>query len=524
MSAADRTEARPVWQAGILAFCTSASILVMEVLAGRLLAPYVGVTLQTYTAIIGVVLAGIAFGSWIGGRLADRFPPKYLLGPALGLGGTLALASVPIVRAFAENADGGSVPVVVGLTAVGFLLPAVVLSTVTPLLTTMQMSSLEVTGRTVGTISALSTAGAIVGTFATGFLLVATISTTTITGLVGGSLVLLGVVLTLLARRRPQPGSAKGPSRIGAAALAIVGSGAFGANITSHSRCEVESAYFCATVFTDATRPTGRVLQLDNLEHSYVDLNDPTYLDFAYTQLFAAALGTLSPGPVHAVHLGGGGFTMPRFIRATRPGSTNIVLERDPELPKLVTRKLGWKPGSDTRVRIGDGRVSVQSLSAGSADVLFGDAFGAEAVPWHLTTVEFTREVKRVLRPGGLYVLNAIDSGPNRFVKAEVRTIAAVFRYIVVMAPPYAFAGEFGANFILVASDKPIDETVLRAGIKARGTDAVVLGGEVRSVRSGRVAYRLPVALRNFASQSGSAPTVLTDDYAPVDQLFTRSG
>ena len=106
----------PTWQAGTLAFFTSAAILVLEVLAGRLLAPYVGVTLQTYTAIIGVVLAGISLGSFVGGRLADRIDPRTLLGPALATGGALALAAVPIVRFFADDADGANVGVVVGLT------------------------------------------------------------------------------------------------------------------------------------------------------------------------------------------------------------------------------------------------------------------------------------------------------------------------------------------------------------------------------------------------------------------------
>ena len=508
----------PVWQAGILAFFTSAAILVLEVLAGRLLAPYVGVTLQTYTAIIGVVLAGISLGSFVGGRLADRIDPRLLLGPALGIGGALALTAVPVVRAFADDADGGNVSVVVGLAAAGFFLPAVVLSTITPVLTKLQMSSLDATGRTVGTISALSTAGAIVGTFATGFLLVATISTTAITSLVGGALVVLGVVLTARARRHGRGDATRRSGRLSAASLAVIGAGALGANVTSHSRCDVESAYFCATVLTDSARPGGRILQLDNLEHSYVDLNDPTYLEFAYTQLFATALDTRSPGPVHAVHLGGGGFTMPRFIRATRPGSTNVVLERDPELPELVTQKLGWTRGADTTVRVGDGRVGLAALPTGTTDVLFGDAFGAEAVPWHLTTVEFTRDIHRVLKPNGIYVLNAIDSGPNRFVKAEVRTIAVIFRYVVVMAPPYAFNGDFGANFVIVASDSPIDTTALRAGITRRGTDALVRGGVVQDATGA-----LPADLESFAARTGSAPRVLTDDYAPVDQLFTRS-
>src|SRR4029453_8806526 len=94
--------------AGALVFVTSASVLVLEILAGRMLAPYVGVSLETYTAVIGTMLAGIAAGSWGGGALADRVDPHRLLGPLLVAGGALALLSLPIVRTFGtEVPDAG---------------------------------------------------------------------------------------------------------------------------------------------------------------------------------------------------------------------------------------------------------------------------------------------------------------------------------------------------------------------------------------------------------------------------------
>ena len=83
--------------AAVLTFLAAASVLVLEIAAGRLLAPYVGVTLQTWTGIIGVILAGIATGAWAGGRAADRFGPERLLGPTLIAGGLAAMLSVPLV-------------------------------------------------------------------------------------------------------------------------------------------------------------------------------------------------------------------------------------------------------------------------------------------------------------------------------------------------------------------------------------------------------------------------------------------
>src|SRR5690606_7138261 len=123
--------------AAALVFLTSGAVLVLEILAGRLLAPYIGVSLETFTGIIGVVLAGIAAGSWAGGTLADRVDPRRLVGPLVGLGGLATLATVPLVTAVGSGMDDpgtyhGHLPQIVVLSTVGFFLPALTLSAVSP--------------------------------------------------------------------------------------------------------------------------------------------------------------------------------------------------------------------------------------------------------------------------------------------------------------------------------------------------------------------------------------------------------
>ena len=479
-----------------LAFFTSASVLVLEILAGRLLAPYVGITLQTYTSIIGVVLAGIAAGSWFGGRLADRYDPRRLVGPTLMIGGSLGLLSAPIVRLVARSLDGTSVSIVLAATIAGFLLPSIVLSAVSPMLTKTQLQSLESSGATVGAMSAIGTTGSIVGTFLTGFLLVAKVPVSSTILVVGLALVAVGLALTLSSAKRAPV------DRAAASLLLAFGGGSAGTLVTVKSPCQVESAYYCASVFTPEGQPSNRVLQLDNLEHSEVDLNDPSALLFTYTQLFGAVADALPPGPVQAVHLGGGALTMPRYLRATRPGSTGVVLEVDAALPKLAERQLGWKPGPDVRIAIGDGRVTMAEQPNGSADIVFGDAFGAEAVPWHLTTVEFTETVRQVLRPDGVYALNVIDANNQRFARAEVATIASVFAHVVVLAPPSVYEEKYGSNFIVVASNQALPLTAIQAEITAKDYDASILDG---------------VALKRWIGSS----KILRDDFAPVDQLFS---
>ncbi len=150
----DRTPL-PEWLAIVLVTGTSGAVLVLEILAGRLLAPYVGVNLETYTAIIGTILAGIALGARVGGSLADRHDPRRLIPVMLVLGGALSVASLPVVRLLGGNAGANSVgmPSVL-LAAVGFLPSAAVLSAIPPAVVKLQLRDLDRTGDVVGRLSA----------------------------------------------------------------------------------------------------------------------------------------------------------------------------------------------------------------------------------------------------------------------------------------------------------------------------------------------------------------------------------
>lgn len=291
------------WAAPTVVFFTSAAVLVLEILAGRLVAPYVGVSLETYTGIIGTVLAGMALGSAAGGRIADRYDPRALLGPLLIAAGISSLLAVPIIATLGpEVARSGGGPVgIVTLAVTAFVLPTALLSAVSPMVAKLRLVSTAETGTVVGGLSAAGTAGALVGTFATGFVLIAAVPTRPIVTAVGIGLAAVGVLVSLRLRRRPRPWVAVGLVLVAALAQAVP------------SPCQRETAYYCVAVVTDEARPSGRVLLLDNLRHSYVDLRDPTYLEFRYTSLFADVVdATLEDGPLDALHIGGGGFTFPR--------------------------------------------------------------------------------------------------------------------------------------------------------------------------------------------------------------------
>jgi MFS family permease len=336
----------PAFPAAALVFLSSAAVLVLEILAARLMAPYVGVTLEVYTAIIGVVLAGIAVGSWLGGRAADRVDPRGMIGPLLIVGGILAFLSLPLVDGLGGGLRGATAGTTTLLTFLGFFAPAAVLSAVTPAIIKLRLASLDETGRVVGRLSAISTAGAIVGTFITGFVLVAAWPSRPVVRVVAVSLVLLGIGVSLWLRKAR-------PLSVGSVIAAVL-AGLF--SFAASHPCEHESAYYCAYIEQDPERESGRALWLDTLRHSYVDLEDPSHLEFTYMQWFGDVLTALAPDgePLEVLHVGGAGFTMPQYLREEHPGSTSTVLELDELLVELARRQA--RPRARRRHRGADRR------------------------------------------------------------------------------------------------------------------------------------------------------------------------
>ena len=471
----------------------------LEIAAGRLLAPYVGVSLTTYTGIIGAILAGIALGAWIGGRAADIVGPLPLLGPAFILGGISAIAAVPIVGAMGGVGLGEGLVGIVILATTAFVLPAAILSATAPMLVRGTLTDLATSGSIVGRLSAVGTVGAITGTFLTGFVLLGLFPTRVLIVAIGVGLAAIGVVLSLWLRR-----GGVGPTSLAVATVLLTG----GFALAGPSPCDTESAYYCIAIERDPD-PDVRVLVLDRLTHAAVDLGDPTNLEFGYVRRFADATAPiraeLGASP-DVLHIGGGGFTFPRYIEAMHPGARQTVLELDPRIYEVAQSELGYVPSDRIDVRLGDARQSIRGLPSGAFDIVIGDAFGGLAVPWHLTTVEMLDEIARVLRPGGAYVVNIIDYPPLRFVRAETTTAASVFSHVSVIASRETIAGEGGGNLVLVASDTPLDRAGVEAAIEEWGE------GATTAVLSD------PAEVRAFMRQS----MTLTDDFAPVDQLLGR--
>jgi spermidine synthase len=235
----------------------------------------------------------------------------------------------------------------------------------------------------------------------------------------------------------------------------------------------------------DLEHPGGTMLLMDDVRQSYVDLNDPTYLDFEYVQYFASVLATVPAGPLTVTHLGGGALTLPRYLHAVRPGSSQIVLEPDAELTELVRAELPLPRNHRIRIRPLDGRSGVAALAAGSADVLVLDAYADGRVPADLTTAEFFADVARVLRPAGMLLANLVDEPGFGYLRRVLAGLRAVLPELALVSSTDVLKGRRFGNVVLAASRAPLDLVELRRQVARQPFPAGVRDGSELASRYG---------------------------------------
>ncbi|MEU9130481.1 fused MFS/spermidine synthase [Kitasatospora sp. NPDC048540] len=238
----------------------------------------------------------------------------------------------------------------------------------------------------------------------------------------------------------------------------------------------------------DLDRDGGWLLTLDGTPQSYVDLADPTHLEFEYVRRLAHLADAIAPAgrPLTALHLGGGALTLPRYLAATRPGSRQRVVEVDGPLVRFVADLLPWPDGIE--VTVGDARAALAEAPAAAADLLVADVFHGSRTPAHLTTVEFLELAAAALRPGGCYVANLADGPPLAFARAQAATLRRVFPSTCLIAEPAVLRGRRYGNILLAGStgELPVRELSRRVAadpFPARLADADELAGLARGAR-----------------------------------------
>jgi spermidine synthase len=215
----------------------------------------------------------------------------------------------------------------------------------------------------------------------------------------------------------------------------------------------------------DLDRPSGWLLFSGGVPQSYVDLDDPEYLDFEYVRLLADVLDLLDDGPLDVLHVGGGACTVPRYVAATRPGSRQIVVEPDAGLVQLVRDQLRLKSVPLLKVRIADGREAVTATWDDSADLVVLDAFTGAVMPVGLATAEYLADVARVLRYPGTLLVNLADGKGLPFARRFLATVAGTFRHVALLAEPGILRGRRFGNLIVAASrvELPLQAMTRRA-------------------------------------------------------------
>jgi spermidine synthase len=504
---------REVVKANIVVFIASFCTLVIELVAGRIMAPYVGVSLYTWTSIIGVVLAGISIGAYLGGLIADRYPRSSTLGWLLFLSGLGAFFISPLTNLVGAAQFQTSLMIrILLITTIIFLVPSCLLGMISPVVVKLTLNNLEKTGNVVGKIYAFSTLGSILGTFATGFFLISWMGTRQILFTMGIILILSALVFGGFFVRK------KVLALFFIVLIPLIWAFygyAFKPPLDEETYFFKESNYYTIKLKRDTTRSGGEPLEaliLDHLVHSYTDLNDPLYLEYEYIRIYEEMVRWQADKRrlFKALFIGGGGYTLPRFIEAKYPQAGIDVVEIDPDITRVVKSYLGVS--EDTRIRSfnEDGRWFVMnSKEQGSYDFIFGDAFNDLSIPYHLTTKEFAMQLKRLLKPDGLLLANVIDSfKKGAFMPSYIRTLEEVFGkgnvHLITLSSDYDHIGI--STCVVVASPQRLDMDHFVKTVKGKD------GKEMTS-------HVMPQdRLQQYLKERYSV--ILTDDYVPVDNLI----
>lgn len=483
----------PLWLLVTLQAAVSAASLVVEIVAGRMLAPYVGMSLYTWTSVIAVVLAGFSVGHWIGGRLADS--PRGLALTGWGLvaaAATTALAGVAL-RASAPwlTQIGSPVGAITALTLAAFFLPSLFAGIPAPVLTQVSLSAPQGQGRALGAMFAAGAVGAIAGTLLAGFVFISWLGSAWTLATV--TAVYLGAAALCLWLAR----------RLSAVPLAALAACALGAGLLAAQPgpCAVESRYFClqsVDVAADPSRPT-RAMVIDHLVHG-ISARDAPGVMFTYHAAMLDALARLrAPSEAFSsFHIGGGNYALPRAIAAREGGGPVTVAEIDPAVTALAARDFWFDPATAT-IRHADARRSLLQ-SPQRYDIIIGDAFTDTAVPQHLVTSEFLALVAERLEPDGSYLMNVIDYADRmQAVGSLVTTLRRHFPVVEVWTEARRPEPQERVVMVIAAGRSPTPE------------DSFTVPAPERT--------RFAALALGFVDQLAARGIVLTDDYAPIDRL-----
>jgi len=435
------------WELMTTVLSSGAVVMLIEILGTRIVGPVFGVSLFVWAALLSVTLCALAIGYSVGGVLIDRSPRAVQLGWALLVGG-VALGVVPLVAPAVLRATSGLGPRVGPLLAAFFLFaPALaVLGTIGPIAVRLATTDLASTGKRVGNIYAVSTAGSLLGTLATSFWLIPAFDTEVIVA--AGAAVLIGLGALILARRRRLwAGAAMAVPFVSA----LSAKPALPANI--HLLEREHSPYGLVEVLEDEARGI-RYLRAD---HSIIGahwLSDHSAA-FAFLHVLEV-LPILRPGAKDLLVIGLGTGALPTAL--AKSGIRSDVVEIDPAVARFAEKYFWFTPTGKTYVE--DARTFIRNADS-QYDLIVHDTFTGGATPDHLLSVEVLHELRRLLRPDGVLALNMVgfQRGPHAAATWAVeRTLRAEFPLVRAFRDsPLDHRADQTNNIVFFASDASLD-------------------------------------------------------------------
>lgn len=493
------TRRRVIWY-GFTIFMSSAILLVLEIVAGRLIAPYVGVSIYSWTSIIGVILSGLSLGNWLGGRWADRRGDETGVGIVLLLAAIFSTASLFMLTLVAPVLQGSQLDLISAsflYVLTMFFVPAVLLGIVTPLLTTLALRLDSRIGHIVGRMHALAALGSILGTFVTGYWLVQYFGTRMV--IIGSAVCLVVLAAPFLRKLRV----------VQAAILIVLAAGTVTATQLRNgftNPCQWETNYFCLRVVDASSYEygTAKALILDHLMHGINHKKRPDLLISPYVhamdEIVRTHFDTQKDSRLRYFFAGGGAYTQPRAVKAMYPQAHVTVAELDHQVTAAAQQAL--YVDTDTMQVIHNDARAVLQTTQDHYDVVVTDAYHDISVPYHMVTQEFAQAVKRKLTPEGLYLVNLIDIFPDaKLVKSLVKTLQLEFRYVDVWLEEVPEKVTRTTYVISANNFRPLPETIA----SQHGFQRRWLQVNTTLSTTGTAMHNLPI---------------LTDDYVPVERLL----
>lgn len=490
---------------GLSCFLAGAAMMVIEICAYRLLAPFFGNSVYTWTALIGVILIAFSVGGYLGGHLADRKMALDLLGWLLAGSAVLTFFIPALHTVFALSLSARGLiagPVMISLLL--FAIPGVLLGAVSPAAVRFYSLTLKDThvGAAAGTISMLGSLGSFVGTFLSGFFLLSTFGVRSIFFGTAALLLVLAVTAFLLAKNSLKQ----------QAPIILSGIFAFSMSWMTTPKpkpgviFEHESFYHHIEVSEQTEgKVTRRVLQLDSTMEGGMDANTGDLI-LPYQEYWKLALLREPAQVSSALFIGAGAFGMPENVSRDFPAAAVDVVEIDPQVIEVGCKFFKLDDFPRVQAHAGDARRFLLQHDGKKWDLIFGDAYnGIRQIPPHLATREFFQQVANHLEPKGVFIMNLIAAvtGPKAaLTSGMLATLRQVFPSVEVFSVGYR--RDDTQNVILMCS---------REHLKPLIADRYVTPGswQERIIRTHVPAGTVP-----------RSDYVFTDDHNPVDAIISR--